>query len=549
MVLDTFLNIIESLSNSKNSKHCVGWVFIILTDRRLQEHPGFQGDLMTIAEFDLEEAVDTAAAAFFAWQSDHRQKTALDSVKPHLETPYIDSHENRTTVISRQDSNQLSNQAETQPHVRILLVEDLMPKAKSESAAVRSPPLKWDNWGASPGEEKRTTSACPVCTEDFNKTMRAPIPCCHCEFTACTTCVQKWLLTGSGMAPPRCMACAGAWPHAFLEASLSRRFLSTKYRGHRESALLEREKQLLPVTQRLVDVEIMKEEKKKELQLLMEERRKVNRRIGEVRQELARVGRSPGDAGSPGTPLPPTCPAPSCRGFLNLEFHCALCGADTCQHCHEVKSGEAVHVCQPEAVSTVRLLGKDTRPCPVCRAPIHRTDGCDHMWCTMCHTPFSWDTGRILRGHFQNPHLIASMERPPREIGDIPCGGLPLDHEIPDESTLKAKLEMLRLVQAHILPGVLRDLRVENSELRVQYLRNNLTEKQFLRRIRARERATEKNREIAQVLSAFLNAGVDILQRYLAKEITESSASDEFEHLSQYFDPIIEPLKKRHWPL
>jgi hypothetical protein len=85
------------------------------------------------------------------------------------------------------------------------------------------------------------------------------------------------------------MDCAGAWPLAFLEASLSKKFMSTKYREHRENALLEREKQLLPNTQPLVEAEILKAEKKKELQLLYDERHTLDRRIWKAREELTRM--------------------------------------------------------------------------------------------------------------------------------------------------------------------------------------------------------------------------------------------------------------------
>lgn len=52
---------------------------------------------------------------------------------------------------------------------------------------------------------------------------------------------------------------------------------------------------------------------------------------------------------------------------------------------------------------------------------------CDQMFCTSCHTPFSWKTGEVVKGVIHNPHyyeLMQNLGRSRRNAGDHPCGGL-----------------------------------------------------------------------------------------------------------------------------
>lgn len=150
------------------------------------------------------------------------------------------------------------------------------------------------------------------------------------------------------------------------------------------------------------------------------------------------------------------CPADGCRGFLNAQWICGLCDAHVCKKCHDIlpvvpvaadgagtaagaqgtatedradrlereerarEQVAAAHVCDPNKVATAQLLAKDTKPCPKCAAMIFKVDGCDQMWCTQCHTAFSWRTGVIEEGRVHNPEYYRWMREhangePPRE--------------------------------------------------------------------------------------------------------------------------------------
>ena len=101
----------------------------------------------------------------------------------------------------------------------------------------------------------------------------------------------------------------------------------------------------------------------------------------------------------------------------------------TCPECHVIKglSRDAVHTCNENDVATAKLLNSDTKPCPSCRTPIFKIMGCDQMWCTQCHTGFSWRTGMIQNSHIHNPHYFEWQRQQTdgnilRNQGDIECG-------------------------------------------------------------------------------------------------------------------------------
>jgi hypothetical protein len=105
------------------------------------------------------------------------------------------------------------------------------------------------------------------------------------------------------------------------------------------------------------------------------------------------------------------CPQSTCEGFLSMQYKCGLCEVHVCAHCHIVKKEE--HMCDPDLVETIKHIRKETKPCPKCAALISKIDGCDQMWCTQCHTPFSWTTGAMATGVVHNPHYFQYL----RETG------------------------------------------------------------------------------------------------------------------------------------
>ena len=122
------------------------------------------------------------------------------------------------------------------------------------------------------------------------------------------------------------------------------------------------------------------------------------------------------------------CPKENCRGFLSSQWKCSVCDMWTCPECHQLKgfTRDAHHTCNPDDVATAKLLNSDTKPCPSCRTPIHKLVGCDQMWCTQCHTGFSWRSGAI-QTRVHNPHFFEWQRQnnggvAPRRPGDFECG-------------------------------------------------------------------------------------------------------------------------------
>jgi hypothetical protein len=229
------------------------------------------------------------------------------------------------------------------------------------------------------------------------------------------------------------------------------------------------------------------------------------------------------------------CPDGECRGFLSSQWKCGICDKWTCPTCHVVKGldKDVEHSCSPDDVATAKLISSDTKPCPQCKTGIFKIDGCDQMFCTQCHTGFSWRTGNI-ETRIHNPHYFEWMARnrgnpqvpvPERNPEDVICG-----REIDTQFLVKlisqmgsnnsiiftkitgiARL-MIHMTAVEIPKFAVNDV-LDNQDLRVQYLRGKMDETAFKVELLRRFKKQEIKREHRDLFVMFRNTVTDILYR------------------------------------
>lgn len=142
-------------------------------------------------------------------------------------------------------------------------------------------------------------------------------------------------------------------------------------------------------------------------------------------------------------------------GDLSRMYICPICDVQYCDKCgepisydskkldsigklHSTKSDSChKHTCNKDTIETFKLVMETTKPCPQCKTAITYISGCDQMFCTQCHTVFSWKTLDIYHGSVvHNPHYIDAVkkgiikERDRKMLQGIVCGGIPTIEEV-----------------------------------------------------------------------------------------------------------------------
>ena len=79
-----------------------------------------------------------------------------------------------------------------------------------------------------------------------------------------------------------------------------------------------------------------------------------------------------------------------CRGYLDDQNKCVLCGTVLCSKCEQEKV--KYHRCKKEDLESMKDLKKLVE-CPDCHVRIERSMGCDHMTCVSCGAKFNYKTG------------------------------------------------------------------------------------------------------------------------------------------------------------
>ena len=377
---------------------------------------------------------------------------------------------------------------------------------------------------------------CIICDEALNISTRKPIACTYCEFEACRTCCETYVLNESS---PKCMntSCGREWPRQFIRDQFTNVFIIGRLKKHRENTLFEQEKALLPSTQPIVESMIQREHNQARINEIQKKIHELAVQRREIETENYNLGRN---TRAERSEFVRACPDEHCRGYLSTQWKCGICEQWVCPDCHEIKGfvRDVEHTCNADNLATARLLANDTKPCPKCHTGIFKIDGCDQMWCTQCHTAFNWRTGRI-QDVVHNPHYFEWLRRNgnqvPRDPGDVPCGPPQLTHTMYRDMNYKLRNKHhsheFATATANLMEFVIRntihlryvvmdqtnqqnEYTTKNQDLRIQYLRNLITEEDFKVKLQQNEKKYQKKREVNNVYDILVNTLTDIIFRF-----------------------------------
>lgn len=394
-------------------------------------------------------------------------------------------------------------------------------------------------------------SICSICFDGFNASNRKPI-CCpfeSCAKTACRSCYQTFLC-GDDVSVPKCLFCSTQFTHSQLQhLGLTKSFLAGEFAKHQQDILFAQEQAMLPAAQAAVVHDNL-------VKQIDDQIRNVHAQIKALtslkddlvqtkRQLLRHDASTQFAADAAADQFIHRCADSDCNGFVSSAWKCATCDKQTCAHCRELKNhrDDHDHVCNPDSVASVALLKTDTKPCPNCKVLVHKTEGCDQMFCTQCKRLWSWNTGKFeTRGH--NPHYLQWMRENhaggmPREPGDVLCGReidarfLVQLHQCMAEFQLNAMvrkqwndvlakdfgaitmmLNSIPHLRYHDLERFAVDRVAINLVARKAFVANSMTLTRFKQTILRNHILTQKNDNIAQIIHAVVQATTDIAFRF-----------------------------------
>jgi hypothetical protein len=294
-----------------------------------------------------------------------------------------------------------------------------------------------------PKEAPKEAPECPICVEKYTRILRHPVECPKCQQSVCSKCMQRYIC--ETIDDPHCVHCKHPFDKTFLNNQLTKAFMKGEYITKRKELLWNREESYLPAAMGFVEIS-------NDLKKIMARRKEINDIMDTLRVEdntahhtsikykrAIDTGVMPNNLEKKEEYMQKfirRCMVESCRGWLSNAWKCGACDTHTCAKCYVVKGKKGaeidLHVCKQEDIDTADYIRKNAKNCPKCGEMIEKKDGCDMMFCTGCHTAFSWKTLEISTGAIHNPHYFAWRDRTGRQertVGDIQCGGVP-DHQM-----------------------------------------------------------------------------------------------------------------------
>lgn len=419
-------------------------------------------------------------------------------------------------------------------------------------------------------EGKKKYDNCVICCK--NVIMSSQVTCSYCNFSCCRSCIKTYLLESKNI-NPHCMnpECGKNWTHEFLAENTNLNFHNKEYREHCSRIIMEMERSLLPGTQELAIRHKNRQKYNDEISELVDVISVYKRLIIETKNKIKSICNKRDGIEEKKESLNDTtpkvlghCPNEKCEGFLMTGYVCGMCEKHACSLCLKSKNGknDKDHVCDKDDVATAVLLKQSTKPCPGCSVLIYKISGCSQMFCTKCHVIFDWNTMIIQSdGPLHNPHWYEYQKHIsgeiPRDVRVARCGGLIEYREFINKLRYFREDKNCGLDQAYrsvhhirqvILPRYPNRVGIQDgTNLRVQYLCKEITEKQWFLKIKTNEKKREKSRSICLVLTMYIDVLTDIINNIFDSVSVDQIKRyiDDMNKLRLYVNNELERIKKR----
>ena len=356
---------------------------------------------------------------------------------------------------------------------------------------------------------------CNICIEIKNDTEM--YHCTSCNYHNCIQCHKIYLLTSTQ--DPHCINCRITIPYDFFLQKFNRNWVFSKYKKHRQTILLDREKSLFPLT-------VARLGKKKEISILQKEKEELMKRINEIDSKIYYINNPDKKNTKITFQYMYSCPLETCKGYLNEKFICDLCDANICKNCYTEMNKKYLesHKCNDDLVETFKAIKKEAKPCPSCGEFISKVSGCDQMFCTTCGTAFSWKTGQIEKGIIHNPHASLFFQNNQQALQNYQnqlqnnnaytngvCRPLiPPLHEFNVQFMGEFHHKMITKIHRRISEfrqyrrinyiSELDDNNDKNYDVRVRYINNEIDDKRFKEIIHARDKKVFFRKQIIRLI-------------------------------------------------
>ena len=549
-----------------------------------------------------------------AYEYTSESESSSDSEDSEYEPEEKESEETEETVISSLKDNEEVNTSTEKDEYEEEKKDDYE-DSEEETEKESTNEIKFIEKKSNTEKIKRQPkiiNECSICADTLNRSNRKEIKCLFCNYSACRSCIEQYLIQSTENI---CMNCKAIWNREFLDDNLTKVFMKGKYKKRREDILMEKQKALLqstlPIAETRKKAKIRLEEINERRGYLYEQIRLMNVELNKMETEgyhlRNQLTTTRVDENLQKKQFVKKCPNGECRGFLSTRWKCGLCNINVCSECHEIKETTVIqatnnnennqnnennennqnpqHVCKPENVETAKLIFKDCKNCPKCGTYIYKIDGCDQLFCTNCHTAFSWRTGQIETGRIHNPHYyewLRKSGKQQRELLDIPCGGIPQVYNM--RSILDGRIEYgddlylatHQLIQRNYIPSIYNTIRLvthiqdvnlrnfqqdierirgKELDLRCQYLMNEIDEEEWKITLQQNEYKLEYLTDLSQLYQMFstvssdiilfiYNTGINLRPKKIPCELIIEKM-DEIYELITYFNNHSQKLAKR----